>query len=153
MVLEGVEGYCKKRDREMGGAGESRVVAQLLTLLDGSSGKIVGRKGGEKGEKGEKGEGEALPIIIFATTMSPNLLDPALRRPGRLEREIVISSPNIDIRFKILRAVTKGVPLEGEEGGGGGGVVEESGGRDEWICGEGFGGVVSGGLYGGFEGA
>ena len=77
-----------------------------------------GREGEKRGKEGKRMS--LLPIIIFATTLSPNLLDPALRRPGRLEREIVISSPNIDTRFKILTAVTSGVPLEGGEGGEGG---------------------------------
>jgi transitional endoplasmic reticulum ATPase len=77
---------------EAKGEVERRVVAQLLTMMDGlkSRGKVV---------------------VIAATNM-PNALDPALRRPGRFDREIEIAPPNKDGRLHILKIHTRGMPLQ-----------------------------------------
>jgi transitional endoplasmic reticulum ATPase len=74
------------------GAHESRVVAQLLTLMDGLE---------------SRGH-----VIVIAATNRPNVLDPALRRPGRFDREIEISVPSQDQRRKILEIHTKNLPLD-----------------------------------------
>jgi len=70
---------------------EKRVVAQLLSLMDGleSRGKV---------------------IVIGATNI-PNAIDPALRRPGRFDREISISIPDKKGRLEILYIHTRGIPL------------------------------------------
>jgi len=70
---------------------EKRVVAQLLSLMDGleSRGKV---------------------IVIGATNI-PNSIDPALRRPGRFDREISISIPDKKGRLEILHIHTRGIPL------------------------------------------
>lgn len=70
---------------------EKRVVAQLLSLMDGleSRGKV---------------------IVIGATNI-PNSIDPALRRPGRFDREISISIPDRNGRLEILQIHTRGIPL------------------------------------------
>ncbi len=75
----------------MRGEVEKRVVSQLLTLLDGlkSRGKI---------------------IVIGATNI-PNSIDPALRRPGRFDREIELGVPNKDGRKEILQIHTRGMPM------------------------------------------
>ena len=70
---------------------ERRVVAQLLALMDGLS---------------YRGQ-----VIIIGATNVPNTLDPALRRPGRLDREIVISVPDRIGRQEIMEIHTRGMPL------------------------------------------
>lgn len=70
---------------------ERRVTAQLLSLMDGLK---------------ERGQ-----IVVIAATNAPDLLDPAFRRPGRFDREIVIPVPDIDGRREILEIHTRGMPL------------------------------------------
>lgn len=70
---------------------ERRVVAQLLALMDGLE---------------SRGN-----VIVIAATNLPNSLDPALRRPGRFDREIVINVPDKDGRCEILEIHTRGMPL------------------------------------------
>ena len=70
---------------------ERRVVAQLLTLMDGL--KTRGK------------------VIVIGATNQPNLLDPAMRRGGRFDREIEIGIPGRDGRFEILQVHTRGMPL------------------------------------------
>jgi len=70
---------------------EGRLVAQLLTLLDGVSSRGL--------------------VIVMAATNLPDNLDPALRRPGRLDREIAIGVPDRGGRLEILAIHTRGVPL------------------------------------------
>ena len=70
---------------------QRRFVSQLLTLMDGI-----------------KNRGQ---VIVIAATNRPNSLDPALRRPGRLERELEISVPNENARHTILNIHTRGMPL------------------------------------------
>src|SRR5437879_11513682 len=70
---------------------ERRVVAKLLALMDGlqARGKVV----------------------VIGATNRPNALDPALRRPGRFDREIEIGVPDRDGRLEILQIHTRGMPL------------------------------------------
>lgn len=70
---------------------ERRVVAQLLALMDGL-----------------KSRGQ---VIVIGATNIPNTIDPALRRPGRFDREISISIPDKNGRLEILQIHTRGVPL------------------------------------------
>jgi transitional endoplasmic reticulum ATPase len=70
---------------------EKRVVAQLLALLDGLS---------------SRGQ-----VIVIGATNIPNVLDPALRRPGRFDREIEIGIPDMNGRLAILNVHTRGMPL------------------------------------------
>ncbi|MEM2713700.1 MAG: AAA family ATPase, partial [Candidatus Pacearchaeota archaeon] len=71
---------------------ERRVVSQLLTMMDGlkSRGKV----------------------IVIAATNRPNAIDPALRRPGRFDREIAINVPNKKARLEILKIHTRNMPLD-----------------------------------------
>jgi len=71
---------------------EKRVVAQLLALMDGLE---------------SRGN-----VIVLAATNIPNLVDPALRRPGRFDREISINAPDRQGRLEILQIHTRGTPLE-----------------------------------------
>ena len=70
---------------------ERRIVAQLLTLLDGLA---------------DRGQ-----LIVIAATNLPDKLDPALRRPGRFDREIQIQAPDAPGRLEILQIYTKAMPL------------------------------------------
>ncbi len=70
---------------------EKRVVAQLLTLMDGL-----------------KSRGQ---VVVMAATNRPDDIDPALRRPGRFDREIKINPPGESARKEILRIHTRGMPL------------------------------------------
>ncbi len=92
VFLDEIDAIAPKR-AELGGEKqvERRVVAQLLTLMDGlkSRGKVV----------------------VIAATNLPNLLDPALRRPGRFDREIVLPVPDRQGRQQILEIHSRGMPL------------------------------------------
>ena len=90
VFIDEIDAIAPKRE-EVKGEVEKRVVSQLLTLLDGlkSRGKV---------------------IVIGATNL-PNSLDPALRRPGRFDREIELGVPNKDGRKEILQIHTRGMPL------------------------------------------
>lgn len=81
------------RRADMGGEKqvERRVVAQLLTLMDGLE---------------SRGN-----VMVIAATNIPDTLDPALRRPGRFDREIAIGVPDADGRREILEIHTRGMPL------------------------------------------
>lgn len=90
IFIDEVDSIAPKRE-EVTGEVEKRVVAQLLSLMDGmqSRGKVV----------------------VIAATNRPNALDPALRRPGRFDREIVIGVPDQEGRLEILQVHTRGMPL------------------------------------------
>ncbi len=70
---------------------ERRVVAQLLSLMDGL------RSRGQ--------------VVVIGATNVPNILDPALRRPGRLDRELTIGVPDRNGRLEVLQVHTRGMPL------------------------------------------
>jgi transitional endoplasmic reticulum ATPase len=90
IFLDEIDAIAPKRAEVLGDV-EKRVVAQLLALMDG----LVHR-------------GEV--IVIGATNML-DLVDPALRRPGRFDREIVIPVPNYKDRLEILQIHTRRMPL------------------------------------------
>ncbi len=95
MFLDELDAIAPKRE-DLGGEKqvERRVVAQLLALMDGLE---------------ERGQ-----VIIIGATNLPNALDPALRRPGRFDREIVIPIPDKHGRREILTIHTRGMPLAGD---------------------------------------
>jgi len=92
IFLDEIDSVAPKRE-ELGGEKqvEKRVVAQLLALMDGLS---------------SRGQ-----VIVIGATNIPNVLDPALRRPGRFDREIEISIPDKNGRLEILNVHTRGMPL------------------------------------------
>ena len=93
IFIDEIDAIAPKRE-EMGGEKqvERRVVSQLLSLMDGLEGR--GK------------------IIVIGATNLPNLLDPALRRPGRFDREIEIGIPDRRARLEILEIHTHGMPLD-----------------------------------------
>ena len=90
IFIDEVDAIAPKRD-EVSGEVERRVVAQLLTLMDGL-----------------KGRGD---VVVIGATNRPDALDPALRRPGRFDREIEIGVPDREGRKEILQIHTRGMPL------------------------------------------
>ncbi len=90
IFIDELDAIASKR-AEVTGEVERRVVAQLLALMDG----MVSR-------------GE---VIVIGATNRPNAIDPALRRPGRFDREIEISVPDRDGRREILLIHSRGMPL------------------------------------------
>ncbi len=92
IFIDEIDSIAPKRE-EMGGEKqvERRVVAQLLSLLDGLE---------------SRGQ-----VIVIAATNIPNTIDPALRRPGRFDREISIPIPDKNGRLEILQIHTRGMPL------------------------------------------
>ncbi len=90
IFFDEIDSLAPKRERVEGEV-EKRVVAQLLSLMDGL-----------------KSRGD---VIVMAATNRPNSLDPALRRPGRFDREIAIGIPNESARRDILEIYARGMPL------------------------------------------
>ena len=90
IFIDEIDAIAPKRDEVIGEV-ERRVVAQLLALMDGLE---------------SRGE-----VIVIAATNRPNALDPALRRPGRFDREIEIPLPDKQGRLEILQIHTRNMPL------------------------------------------
>ena len=91
IFIDEIDSIAPKRE-EVTGEVEKRIVSQLLTLLDGmkSRGKVV----------------------VIAATNRPDSIDPALRRPGRFDREIEIGIPDEEGRQDILAIHTRGMPID-----------------------------------------
>jgi AAA family ATPase len=93
IILDEVDAICPRRIDDAGGEVEKRVVATLLTEMDGVDGKDGAR------------------VVVIATTNRPNAIDPALRRPGRFDREIEIGwSPLPSVSKRVLKSLRTGVP-------------------------------------------
>ena len=94
LFIDELDSIAPKRE-EVTGEVERRVVAQLLTLMDGLQGR-----------------GQ---VIVIGATNREEAIDPALRRPGRFDREIEIGVPDRKGRKEILQIHTRGMPIEGSE--------------------------------------
>lgn len=90
IFIDELDAVAPRRENVQGEV-EKRVVAQLLSLMDGLA--------------------ERRHVIVLAATNLPNTLDPALRRPGRFDREIAISIPDAKARKEILDIHSRGMPL------------------------------------------
>ena len=93
IFIDEIDSIAPKRE-EVTGEVERRVVAQLLALMDGLE---------------SRGQ-----VIVIAATNRPDAIDPALRRPGRFDREIEIGVPDKEGRKEILQIHTRGMPIEPE---------------------------------------
>lgn len=90
LFLDEIDAIAPRRENVVGDV-EKRVVAQLLALMDGLN--------------------KRQNVIVIAATNIPNALDPALRRPGRFDREIAIPIPDRRGRLEILQIHSRGMPL------------------------------------------
>jgi len=90
IFIDEIDAVAPKREEAYGDV-EKRVVAQLLALMDGLT---------------DRGN-----VIVLGATNRPESVDPALRRPGRFDREFEISVPNEDGRLEILLIHTRGMPI------------------------------------------
>jgi transitional endoplasmic reticulum ATPase len=90
IFLDEIDAIAPKREHTVGEV-EKRIVAQLLALMDGLN--------------------RRQHLIVIAATNLPNMLDPALRRPGRFDREIAIPIPDRPGRLEILEIHSRGMPL------------------------------------------
>ncbi|MCS6767623.1 MAG: CDC48 family AAA ATPase [Candidatus Nitrosocaldus sp.] len=90
IFIDEIDAIAPKREEVFGDV-EKRVVAQLLALMDGLA---------------DRGN-----VIVIGATNRPESVDPALRRPGRFDREIEITVPNAEGRLEILQIHTRGMPL------------------------------------------
>ena len=90
IFIDEIDSIAPNRD-EVSGEAERRIVSTLLTLMDGL-----------------KGRGN---VVVIAATNRQNSIDPALRRPGRFDREIAINPPSRFGRKEILEVHTRGMPL------------------------------------------
>ena len=90
IFIDEIDAIAPKREEAYGDV-EKRVVAQLLALMDGLT---------------ERGN-----VIVLGATNRPDSVDPALRRPGRFDREMEISVPNADGRLEVLQIHTRGMPI------------------------------------------
>ena len=90
VFIDEIDAIAPRRENVVGDV-EKRVVAQLLALMDGLA--------------------QRQHVIVIAATNIPNALDPALRRPGRFDREIPIPIPDRNGRLEILEIHSRGMPL------------------------------------------
>jgi transitional endoplasmic reticulum ATPase len=90
IFIDEIDSIAPKRD-EVSGEVERRIVAQLLSLMDGMS---------------SRGK-----VVVIGATNRVNAIDPALRRPGRFDREIELGVPDRNGRLEILQIHTRGMPL------------------------------------------
>ncbi|KAG0226424.1 spermatogenesis associated protein 5 [Actinomortierella wolfii] len=98
IFIDEIDALCPKRD-EAASEMEKRVVATLLTLMDGVSDKNV-----------SESTTVAPRVVVLGATNRPNALDEALRRPGRFDREIEIGIPDAKARSEILEALLRKIP-------------------------------------------
>ncbi|KAK7060227.1 AAA+-type ATPase [Paramarasmius palmivorus] len=96
VVLDEVDALVPRREEGGGGEVEKRVVATLLTILDGI-----------EDDDNVADEGK---VVVIGTTNRPNAIDPALRRPGRFDREIEIGVPDAAARLSILEVLLSKTP-------------------------------------------
>ena len=92
VFIDEIDSIAPKRG-QVSGEAEKRVVAQLLTLMDGLEARAN--------------------LVVIAATNRPEAIDEALRRPGRFDREIVVGVPDERGRREILAIHTRGMPLDG----------------------------------------
>ena len=90
IFIDEIDAIAPKREEAYGDV-EKRVVAQLLALMDGLT---------------DRGN-----VVVLGATNRPDSIDPALRRPGRFDREMEISVPNADGRLEVMQIHTRGMPI------------------------------------------
>ena len=100
IFLDELDAIAPKRNEGGGSRGmEKRMVAQLLTCMDAVA---------------PENNNLNSPVIILAATNRPDAMDPALRRAGRFDKEILMGVPDEEAREKIIETMTKGMRLSGD---------------------------------------
>ncbi|KAL3693889.1 hypothetical protein R1sor_007540 [Riccia sorocarpa] len=94
IFIDEIDALCPRRDSRQ--QQETRIVAQLLTLMDGIRSKSK----------------NSAHVVVVASTNRVNAIDPALRRPGRFDRELAIAPPNSRERYDILCLHSRKLPLD-----------------------------------------
>ena len=94
VFLDEIDALAPRRGQSFDSGVTDRVVAALLTELDGIE--------------------PLRDVVVLGATNRPDLIDPALLRPGRLERLVFVEPPDADARFQILKTAAKSVPLSDE---------------------------------------
>ncbi|MEI6252163.1 MAG: AAA family ATPase [Mycobacteriaceae bacterium] len=94
VFLDEIDALAPRRGQSFDSGVTDRVVAALLTELDGIE--------------------PLRDVVVLGATNRPELIDPALLRPGRLERLVFVEPPDADARYQILKTAGKSVPLSGE---------------------------------------
>ncbi|KAF4580724.1 AAA+-type ATPase [Pleurotus pulmonarius] len=95
VILDEVDALAPRREEGAGGEVEKRVVATLLTILDGVEDESAEDQG---------------RVVVIGTTNRPNAIDPALRRPGRFDREIEVGIPDAEDRLAIIEVLLHRTP-------------------------------------------
>nr|WCZ58636.1 cell division protein 48 [Seculamonas ecuadoriensis] len=104
LFLDEIESLCAKRE-DYSSHLNARLVAQLLTLMDSVTTYV------DEHAADTANPTPLMHVLVVAATNAPNQLDPALRRPGRFDREVVIDAPDEAARLDILRARTAQLTL------------------------------------------
>src|SRR5690606_3029425 len=92
IFFDELDSLCPRRGADGSNSATERVVNQLLTEMDG----IEGRKG----------------VFVIGATNRPDIIDPAMLRPGRLDKLLCVPLPDEEARVKILKAVGKKTPMD-----------------------------------------
>lgn len=109
VFIDEIDAIASKREnlqREM----ERRIVTQLMTCMDDYHKLVQPAEGKMEKERSDQKPGN---ILVIGATNRPDAIDPALRRPGRFDREISLGVPDENARVEILSALTKKCTLEG----------------------------------------
>lgn len=109
VFIDEIDAIASKREnlqREM----ERRIVTQLMTCMDESHRLVQPADANSNSESSDQRPGH---VLVIGATNRPDAVDPALRRPGRFDREIVLGVPDEGARVKILSVITRNLRLEG----------------------------------------
>ncbi|KAF3952192.1 hypothetical protein CMV_022231 [Castanea mollissima] len=109
VFIDEIDAIASKREnlqREM----ERRIVTQLMTCMDESHRLVQPADANSNSESSDQRPGH---VLVIGATNRPDAVDPALRRPGRFDREIVLGVPDESARVKILSVITRNLRLEG----------------------------------------
>lgn len=109
VFIDEIDAIASKREnlqREM----EKRIVTQLMTCMDESHRTVQPADANSKAESSDCRPGY---VLVIGATNRPDAVDPALRRPGRFDREIVLGVPDENARVEILSVLTHNLRLEG----------------------------------------
>ncbi|KAJ3050626.1 hypothetical protein HK097_008392, partial [Rhizophlyctis rosea] len=93
IFFDELDALCPARSNDAESQSSSRLVNTLLTEMDGMSGRKQ--------------------VYVIAATNRPDMIDPAMLRPGRLDKTLYVDLPNADERFEILKTLTRKTPLKG----------------------------------------